>query len=127
MKVLTTTLVCFFLLAGIGLAASIDGKWVSERKFDRGGETMVIKSTFDLKAEGNTLTGTVVTAFGEKEMPKMEIRDGKIDGDKFSFSVVFSGPRGEFKTVYEGTVEGDMLKGTATGSRGQNPFEAKRM
>jgi hypothetical protein len=127
MKVLTTIFVCLFLLTGIGLAAAIDGKWVSERKFDRSGEPMTIKSTFELKAEGSTLTGTVVTVFGEKEMPKLEIRDGKIDGDKFSFSVVMSSPRGEFKTVYEGTVEGDTLKGTATGRRGPNPFEAKRM
>ena len=126
MKTVTIILACFFLLAGVALAASIDGKWVSERKFDRGGETMTIKSTFELKAEGSTLTGTVVTVFGEKEMPKLEIKDGKIDGNKFSFSVVFSGPRGEFKTVYEGTVEGDALKGTATGARGANPFEAKR-
>ncbi len=127
MKVLTTILVCFFLLTGVSLAASIDGKWVSERKFERGGESMTIKSTFELKAEGNTLTGTVVTVFGEKEIPKRDITEGKIDGDKFSFAVVVSGPRGEMKTVYEGTVEGDTLKGTATGARGSNPFEAKRM
>jgi len=127
MKVLSTILVCCFLLTGIGLAASIDGKWVSERKFDRGGEPMTIKSTFELKAEGTTLTGNVVMAFGEKEMPKLEITDGKIDGNKFSFSVVRSGSRGEMKTVYEGTVEGDVLKGTSTGGRGPSPFEAKRM
>jgi len=39
-----------------------------------------------------------------------------------------SSPRGEFKSVYEGTVEGDMLKGTAAREGGQSrPFEAKRM
>ena len=38
MKTVTVLLACFFLLTGVALAASIDGKWVSERKFDRGGE-----------------------------------------------------------------------------------------
>ena len=127
MKFVTTISVCLLLLAGITFAASIDGKWVSERKFDSGGESMTIKSTFELKAEGNTLTGSVVTVFGEKEMPKLEIKEGKIDGSKFSFTTVMSGSRGEFKTVYEGTVEGDTLKGTTTGRRGPSPFEAKRM
>ncbi len=127
MKTVTVLLACFFLLTGVALAASIDGKWVSERKFDRGGETMTVKSTFELKAEGSTLTGTVVTVFGEKEMPKLEIKDGKIDGNKFSFSVVMSSPRGEFKTQYEGTVEGDVIKGTSSREGGQaRPFEAKR-
>jgi hypothetical protein len=128
MKVLTTILVCLFLLAGVAAAASIDGKWVSERKMERNGQSFTITQTFDLKAEGDKLTGTVAFAFGNREPRTIEIKDGKIDGNKFSFATVMSTPNGEFKTVYEGTVEGDTLKGTASREGGQSrPFEAKRM
>lgn len=127
MRVLTIIVVCFFLLAGIGLAASIDGKWVSERKMERDGQSMTITQTFDLKADGDKVTGTITMAFGDREPRKSEIKDGKIDGNKFSFSTVMSSPNGEFKTVYEGTVEGDTLKGTSAREGGQGrPFEAKR-
>ncbi len=127
MKTFVTILVCFCFVAGIALAASIDGKWVSERKIDRQGETLTIIQTFDLKSEGNKLTGNVSMQFGDNEPRTTEIKEGKIDGDKFSFATVMSTPNGDFKIVYEGTVEGDTLKGTATREGGQSrPFEAKR-
>ena len=127
MKVLTTVFVCLFLLGALALAASIDGKWVSVRKMERGGEAFTITQTFDLKAEGARLTGTVSMAFGDQEPRTTEIKEGKIDGNKFSFTTVMSTPGGEFKMVYEGTVEGDALKGTSTREGGQSrPFEAKR-
>jgi hypothetical protein len=127
MKVLTIIFVCFFLLGGIALAASIDGKWVSVRKMERDGQAFTITQTFDLKAEGSRLTGSVSMAFGDQEPRKVELKEGKIDGDKFSFTTVMSTPNGEFKMVYEGTVEGGALKGTSTREGGQSrPFEAKR-
>jgi hypothetical protein len=127
MKVLTIFFVCLFLLGGLALAASIDGKWVSVRKMERGGESFTITQTFDLMAQGSSLTGSVSMAFGDQEPRKTEIKDGKIDGNKFSFTAVMSTPNGEFKMVYEGTVEGTTLKGTSSREGGQpRPFEAKR-
>jgi hypothetical protein len=126
MKLITAVLT-FTLLATLALAASIDGKWVSERKLERDGNSFTIIQTFDLKAEGNKLTGNVMMAFGDQEPLKAELQNGKIDGNKFSFATTVSTPNGEFKTVYEGLVEGDMLKGTAAREGGQSrPFEAKR-
>ena len=55
MKVLTAVLVCFLLLAGIALAAPIDGKWVTERKMERDGNSITIKMVYDLKSDGNKL------------------------------------------------------------------------
>ena len=51
------------------------------------------------------------------------ITDGKVDGNKFSFTV----PGGRGPAKFEGTVDGDQLKGTRTpeGRDGQ-PFTAKR-
>ena len=127
MRVLTIMVMCFFLLGATALAASIDGKWVSVRKMERGGESFTITQTFDLKAEGSKLTGSISMAFGDREPRKMEIRDGKIDGNKFSFTTVMSTPNGEFKSTYEGTVEGNTIKGTAAREGGEpRPFEAKR-
>jgi len=127
MKIFTVILACAGLLAGLALAASIDGKWVSERKMERNGETFTIVQTLDLKAEGSKLVGTVATAMGDREPRKTEVKDGKIDGNKFSFTTVMSTPNGEFKSNWQGTVEGDTLKGTIARDGGQErPFEAKR-
>jgi hypothetical protein len=127
MRVFTTLSVCLLLLTGLAFAAAIDGKWVSERKMERDGQSFTIIQTFDLKADGSKLTGSVTMAFGDMEPRKMEVADGKVDGSKFSFSVMMSTPNGDFKTVYEGSVEGDMLKGTAAREGGQSrPFEAKK-
>ncbi len=119
------------LIAGGALAADIDGKWYSERKLERDGQSFVVKTTLDLKSAGGKLTGTVTTSFGEKEMPPAEIRDGKLDGNKFSFITIASFGGNEYKTKYEGSVDGATLKGTALREGGQGggqprPFEAKR-
>jgi hypothetical protein len=127
MKTLLSILIAALLVLGIAFAAGIDGKWVSVRKMERDGQAFTITQTFDLKAEGSKLTGTVAMAFGDQEPRPSEIKDGKIDGNKFSFTIVVSTPNGEFKTAYEGALEGDTLKGTAAREGGQpRPFEAKR-
>lgn len=127
MKAFLTTCICFVLLAGLALAASIDGKWVAERKMERNGQSFTIVQTFDLKAEGSKLTGKLGMQFGEQEPRTVEIQDGKIDGNNFSFKTSMSTPNGDFKTAYSGTIEGDKLKGTAEREGGQTrPFEATR-
>jgi len=124
MKTFLSIFAAFLLLAGVAFAASIDGKWVSERTM---GERTIIQ-TFELKADGATLTGKITTKMGDMEPRETPIKDGKVDGNKFSFSVTMPGrDGGEMKTAYEGTVEGDALKGTATREGGQaRPFEAKK-
>jgi hypothetical protein len=127
MKTLITLSLTILLICGIALAAGIDGKWVSERKMERDGQSFTIKQTFDLKSDGAKLTGTLTMAFGDMEPRTIEIKDGKVEGNKFSFTTTMSTPNGDFKTVYQGTVEGDTLKGTAAREGGQDrPFEAKR-
>ncbi len=127
MKAFFSFLLAVLFVLGPALAAEIDGKWVAERKMERDGQSFTIIQTFNLKAEGAKLTGTLTMAFGDMEPRTMEIKDGKMDGSKFSFTTVFSGPNGDMKSTYEGTVEGDTLKGTSTREGGQSrPFEAKK-
>jgi hypothetical protein len=115
------------LLAASALAGPIDGKWVSERKMERDGQSFTITQTFDLKTDGDKLTGKFSMKFGEMEPPPGEIKDGKIDGNKFSFSTTMSTPNGDMKMVYSGTVDGAVIKGTAEREGGQaRPFEAKK-
>ena len=122
MKTLTSIVVCFLLVAGIAFAAGIDGKWMSERQM---GENK-IKVIMDLKADGAALTGSV-TIDRPQGPVKADITDGKIDGNKFSFKVTMEGRNGKTISVYEGTVDGDMLKGTSMREGGEaRPFEAKR-
>lgn len=123
MKLLSVAL----LLAASALAGPIDGKWVSERKMERDGQSMTIVQTFDLKADGAKLTGTFAMKFGEMEPPASAIKDGKIEGNKFSFTTVMSTPNGDMKINYTGTVDGDTIKGNAEREGGQaRPFEAKK-
>ncbi|MCL4402942.1 MAG: hypothetical protein M1436_09820 [Acidobacteria bacterium] len=127
MKLLAGAVVISLLLASFALAASIDGKWVSERKIERDGETFTIVQTFDLKSDGAKLTGNVSVVFGDRDPFQAEVQDGKIDGNKFNFVTVMSTPNGEFRVSYSGTVEGDILKGSAEREGGDpRPFEAKR-
>jgi hypothetical protein len=126
MRTFITLTLCLLLLATSAVAA-IDGKWVSERKMERDGQSFTIIQTFDLKAEGNKLTGKLTMQFGDMEPRTIDIADGKLDGDKFSFTTTMSTPNGEFKMLYSGTVEGDTMKGTSERDGGQSrPFEAKR-
>src|SRR6187431_2552182 len=87
------------LLAASALAGPIDGKWVSERKMERDGQSFTIVQTFELKSEGDKLTGKFSMKFGEMEPPPGDIKDGKIDGNKFSFTTTMSTPNGDMKMV----------------------------
>jgi len=112
MKTLAASFVLLLIASVAGFGADIDGKWKSERTMDRNGQSMTITMVFDLKADGSKLTGKVTTTTPRGERTA-DVANGKIDGAKFSFSTVNEGPNGSMTTKYEGTVEGDTLKGTS--------------
>jgi hypothetical protein len=86
----------FMLVAGMAFAAGIDGKWEGEIQ-GMGGEPMKISYTF--KADGATLTGTTKGMDGND----IEITEGKIEGNNFSYSVDFGmGMPMKFKGVLKG-------------------------
>src|SRR3954471_18086139 len=128
MKRVAFCLSLLILLAGIILAGSgIDGKWTSERKMERDGQSFTVVQTFDFKAEGPKLTGKMTMQFGDMEPRTMDIQDGKISGDKATWSSVFQGPNGDMKINYSATLNGDTLKGESVREGGDpRPFEAKR-
>ena len=102
MKIAALTL-GFLLIAGLAIAAGIDGKWTGSVP-GMGGDPMTINYTF--KANGNVLTGST-TGMDGKDVP---IKDGKIDGNNVSFSVTFDFGGQEMKMEYKGVLSGDQLK-----------------
>lgn len=90
-----------FLLVAVALAASaadVSGTWKGTIETPGG----AMESTLVLKAEGAKLTGTLDGGMGGA----MKIDEGKVDGDKVSFSVSM-----EFgKLTYAGTYTADDLK-----------------
>jgi hypothetical protein len=115
--VVTLMLVVAFAL----MAADITGKWVAEQPGRNGGPSRQI--TFDLKADGATLTGTMSGGMGGGRGGRRggggggggaaqarEISDGKVDGNNISFTVKVEFNGNSMVSKYEGTLSGDELK-----------------
>src|SRR6516165_8400883 len=117
--VVTIALVAAFSL----LAADVSGKWVAEQPGRNGGPPR--QTTFDLKADGMKLTGTMTGGMGRggAAPAAIEITDGKVDGDKVSFTVKRETPNGTMEQKYSGTVSGDKLTLKTTMQGPDGPVE----
>ncbi len=128
-------------VALVAMAAdSITGKWTYEQPGRGGGgggggaaPTPRIV-TLDLKVAGAVLTGTIIQPAGggrggggggaaPPAPTPIEIKNGKVSGDNFSFDVVRTTQNGDVTTKYEGTASGGTLnlKITAPGRGGGDP------
>ena len=114
---------CFvFAVVAQAWAADVTGKWVAQVP-GRGGQTS--ETTFNLKAEGDKVSGTMSRMQGEPS----PISEGKISGDDLSFKVKISFQGNEITFVYKGKVAGDEIKFSRTREGGDQPpqeFTAKR-
>jgi opacity protein-like surface antigen len=108
-------LLCFSFVAA---AADVTGKWTADIP-GRNGNTQT--TTFNFKAAGAKLEGTVANQRGENP-----ISDGKIDGDTISFVQVMNFNGNEIKLNYTGKVKGDTIEFTREGGRGPSTFVAKK-
>ena len=102
-KLLLVGAIMLMALVASAFAADVTGKWVAESQ-GRNGPT---QTTFNFKADGTALTGTVSGRGGDTE-----ITDGKINGDDISFTVVRKMGEMEMKMLYKGKVAGDEIKMT---------------
>src|ERR1700735_3100760 len=125
----------FLAVAFTAAAADLTGKWVAQVT-GRNGNTQM---TFDLKVDGATLTGAVTGGGGGGRRgggggggtpTANPISDGKIDGDKVTFSVKVDRNGQSMVTTYTGTFSGDdlKLKQTRQGRNGEQTTDiaAKR-
>jgi hypothetical protein len=148
LKIVAMAVSILSLMIVSAAAADITGTWVAEMAAPKmgpgGGEPGggpggggpggggPMKFTFEFKANGSTLAGTVQGPMGNKN----DIIEGKIDGDNVSFAVKVDAMGNEMKINYKGTVSGDEMKLTFTmeggmggpGGGGMPPMElvAKR-
>ena len=117
----TSTLLFLLLGAAVAFAADVSGKWVAQVP-GRNGNTREV--TFNLKADGSGLTGTISGRRGD-----MPISDGKIDGDNLSFTQTLEFNGNSVKFLYKGKVSGDEIKFTREREGGEGEpaeFTAKR-
>ncbi len=117
---LTTILLAFVFAA---MAADVNGKWVSEQPSRNGGPPRT--TTFNFKADGSTLTGTMSGGMGRggQAPADVQISNGKVEGDNISFDVKRNGPNGEITISYKGTISGDELKLKYSIDMGNGPQE----
>jgi hypothetical protein len=104
MKLLLRACAAIFLSLGAPTtrAADLTGTWNAEMQAPGGGDSVQIAFTF--RQEGAILSGSVQGPQGDA----IAITNGKVDGDKISFTVSFNG----MTITHEGTVNtaGDEIK-----------------
>jgi len=118
---LSSFVVGLAVLATVAQAADVTGKWIAQVP-GRGGETR--ETTFNLKVDGESLTGTMSGRQGD-----VALTDGKIKEDALSFNVAMSFQGNDVKFSYKGKVSGDEIQFTRQreGSDRSQEFTAKRV
>jgi|SRR6185437_6972784 len=119
-KLFSLCLAAVFTLALTPLAAhaatDVTGSWTGSVQAPDGGGGGGFTLTFNFKQSGTTLTGTIDGGQGDP----LPIANGKIDGDKISFTVEFNGTT----ITHEGTVSGDQITLNSKSSDGNFPAMA---
>ncbi len=97
--------------------ADPSGKWAASMP-GRDGNTMTM--TFNLKADGDKLTGSVSGMRGETD-----ISEGKVDGNNVTFDVVREFNGNKMTQHYAGVIDGDTIHFTVKSEGGRGPGERK--
>ena len=94
--------ICLFALASLVVAQNaVDGKWAGEVQGGRGPQQI----TVNLKADGGTLTGSIVGGRGGE----VAIKEGTISGTTLKFKSTQQGRNGEVTMSWSGTLKGDEI------------------
>jgi hypothetical protein len=103
-KIALLALALCALMTVAASAASLDGSWIVKTPGRDGATTDV---TYTFKTDGGKITGTIAGGRGGDR----PIKDGKVEGDSFEFSVERPGRNGGDATVvtYKGRVTGDTI------------------
>jgi hypothetical protein len=96
------------VVAFVAMAADVTGKWVYEQAGRGGGNPTQV--TLNLKANGSTLTGSMVRPGRGGDPMESAISDGKIDGDHISFKVSMQMGGNAMTSEYTGAISGNELQ-----------------
>jgi hypothetical protein len=110
------------LCSVVAQAGDATGKWKAE--FDT--QVGVQKYTFDLKVDGEKLTGTAAfERMGQKG--QAELKEGTVKGDDISFVEILDFQGNEVRITYTGKVAADAIQFTRkVGDFATEEFTAKR-
>ena len=100
-----TLVLTILLVAAPVFAAAVDGKWTGSFDTPNG----AVQVSFTFKADGNALTGSTTGPDGNV----VQIKNGKIDGDKISFAIDLDFGGMPFTLAYTGVVSSEQIKLTA--------------
>jgi hypothetical protein len=107
------------VLAGVSCFASdADGKWAGSIATPDG----AIPVSFDLKTDGNNVTGTTVGPQGE-----IKITNGKLEGALLSFSLAFEVSGTKMTIRYKGIVSKDKIDFNLSFGGDPTAFVVKRV
>jgi hypothetical protein len=109
--VLCAALLVLFGAAPLFAASDMTGKWTTTDMKMPDGTAFTL--TFDFKQDGAKLTGTVTGPQGDP----LAIDNGKVEGEKFTFTVSFNGTT----ITHDGTVSGDEMKMSTKSDNGDMP------
>jgi hypothetical protein len=112
-------LLAFVMIVGLAtsaFASDVTGKWVGNVETPNG----PLELTYELKADGPTLTGTVASSMGS-----LPITDGKVAGDTITYKVTLENS----VITHEATINpaGDEITIKATGDFGTSEYKVKRV
>ena len=102
-------------LAVSAFAADVNGKWVGNVETPNG----PLELTYEFKAAGEALTGTVASPMGS-----LPLNNGKITGDTFTYEVAIENA----VIKHEATINaaGDEITIKATGDWGTSEYKVKK-
>jgi hypothetical protein len=107
---LCAALIMIFTTARAFAATDVTGTWTADMTGPNGDAAHL---SFTFKQDGTKLTGTITGPQGDP----MAFSDGKVDGDKISFTISFNG----MTIKHEGVVAGDEIKLTTKSEGGDFP------
>lgn len=109
----------FSMVAAAQKPANVAGKWELTGQGRQGPTT----STVTFEQDGEKLKGNIEGAQGGPAP-----LEGSVKGNKVTFKVTRQTPDGQTRTFeYEGTVEGDSMKGTRVMGDRKSDFTAKKI
>jgi hypothetical protein len=111
MKRTAIFMIALLALAATAAAADATGKWKGNLETEDGSREL----TFNLKADGGKLTGTIAGLLDRA----LDVNEGKVEGATITFSVMSEWEGNAVKLVYKGELAGDEIKftvGTDDGS-----------
>jgi hypothetical protein len=114
-------LIWMAMFASTIFAADVSGTWKGKAETPNG----TTERTFIFKVDGNKLTGETSSDM----LGKSEIKDGKIEGDRLSFTISASYQGNDLELHYKGKVTGDEMKlSVEVGGSGESvEYTAKRV